>query len=82
MTEHLASLGAISVPRESYVALLAVALGRGVSAGGTAAPGLAASVPDAPPDFLALDRLLELAGAAGAGGPAGYVISQLLGVTS
>jgi leucyl/phenylalanyl-tRNA--protein transferase len=82
MTEHLASLGAVSVPRESYVALLAVALGGGVSAGGTAAPGVAASVPDAPPDFLALDRLLELAGAAGAGGPAGYVISQLLGVTS
>jgi leucyl/phenylalanyl-tRNA--protein transferase len=34
------------------------------------------------PDFAALDRLLELAGAAGAGGPAGYVISQLLGQTS
>jgi leucyl/phenylalanyl-tRNA---protein transferase len=79
MTEHLASLGAVSVPRESYVALLAVALGGGVSAAGSGVP---ASVPDAPPDFLALDRLLELAGAAGAGGPAGYVISQLLGVTS
>ena len=79
MTEHLASLGAVSVPREAYVALLAVALGGGVSAAGS---GVAASVPDAPPDFLALDRLLELAGAAGAGGPAGYVISQLLGVTS
>ena len=38
--------------------------------------------PGAPPDFLALDRLLELAGAAGAGGPAGYVIAQLLGQTS
>jgi len=79
MTEHLASLGAVSVPREAYVALLAVALGGGVS---SACSGVAASVPDAPPDFLALDRLLELAGAAGAGGPAGYVISQLLGVTS
>jgi leucyl/phenylalanyl-tRNA---protein transferase len=78
MTEHLASLGAVSVPREAYVALLAVALGGGVAAGS----GVAASAPDAPPDFLALDRLLELAGAAGAGGPAGYVISQLLGVTS
>ena len=33
-------------------------------------------------DFLALDRLLELAGAAGAAGPAGYVIAQLLGQTS
>ena len=82
MTEHLASLGAVSVPREAYVALLAVALGGGVSAAGSVASGVAVSAPAAPPDFLALDRLLELAGAAGAGGPAGYVISQLLGVTS
>jgi leucyl/phenylalanyl-tRNA--protein transferase len=84
MTDHLASLGAVSVTRETYVALLATALG-GVAAGsagaGAAAAG-AARVPDAPPDFGALDRLLELAGAAGAAGPAGYVISQLLGQTS
>jgi leucyl/phenylalanyl-tRNA--protein transferase len=84
MTEHLASLGAVSIPRETYVALLAAALG-----GGTAVVGASASlvegvaVPaDAPPDFLALDRLLELAGALGSGGPAGYVIAQLLGQTS
>ena len=87
MTEHLASLGAISVPRETYVALLSVALGGG-SAAGDAGAGVGAFVeglgtaPDGPPDFLALDRLLELAGAAGAPGPAGYVISQLLGQTS
>jgi leucyl/phenylalanyl-tRNA--protein transferase len=74
MTEHLASLGAISIPRESYVALLSAALG-GVATG--AAPVFAD-----PPDFAALDRLLELAGAAGAGGPGGYVIAQLLGQTS
>src|SRR5256885_2601517 len=75
MTDHLASLGAVSVSRESYVALLATALGGGgVAGGGETAPGS-----DAPPDFLALDRLLEVTGAAGAGGPAGYVISQLLG---
>ena len=81
MTEHLASLGAVSVPREAYVALLATALGGG--AGSTTGPaGVPAVVPDAPPDFLALDRLLEVTGAAGAGGPAGYVISQLLGQTS
>jgi leucyl/phenylalanyl-tRNA--protein transferase len=80
MTDHLASLGAVSVPRETYVALLSVALG-GVA--GSAAGSVAAGVlVGAPPDFDALDRLLELAGAAGAGGPAGYVISQLLGVTS
>ena len=82
MTEHLASLGAVSVPRETYVALLAAALGSGVSAEGSVVSGVPVSIPDSPPDFLALDRLLELAGAAGAGGPAGYVISQLLGVTS
>ena len=77
MTEHLASLGAITVTRETYVALLSAALG----GGGVAVAG-AGAVPAAPPDFLALDRLLELAGAAGAGGPGGYVISQLLGQTS
>jgi leucyl/phenylalanyl-tRNA--protein transferase len=83
MTEHLASLGAISVARETYVALLAAALGGGGAAGaaGAAGDGLGRA-PDAPPDFVALDRLLELAGAAGADGPAGYVISQLLGQTS
>jgi leucyl/phenylalanyl-tRNA--protein transferase len=81
MTDHLASLGAVNVPRETYVALLAAALGGGASvAGGAASPAVAA--PAAPPDFFALDRLLELTGAAGAAGPAGNVISQLLGVTS
>jgi leucyl/phenylalanyl-tRNA--protein transferase len=85
MTEHLASLGAISVPRETYVALLSAALGGGAAVGSVAAGALVEALgrtPDAPPDFLSLDRLLELAGAAGAGGPAGYVISQLLGQTS
>lgn len=85
MTEHLASLGAISVPREAYVALLSAALG-GAEADGRAGAEVAAGGAGrdcaAPPDFDALDRLLELAGAAGAGGPAGYVIAQLLGHTS
>jgi leucyl/phenylalanyl-tRNA--protein transferase len=85
MTEHLASLGAISIPRETYVALLSAALGGGSAVGASAAGTLVdalGTAPDAPPDFFALERLLELAGAAGAGGPAGYVISQLLGQTS
>jgi leucyl/phenylalanyl-tRNA--protein transferase len=85
MTEHLASLGAISVPRETYVTLLSAALGGGPAAGAVAAGVFVEAfgrTPDAPPDFDALDRLLELAGAAGAGGPAGYVIAQLLGQTS
>jgi leucyl/phenylalanyl-tRNA---protein transferase len=81
MTEHLASLGAVSVPRDTYVALLSAALGAPVAGAGVPVEGFGAT-PDAPPDFLALDRLLELAGAAGAAGPAGYVIAQLLGQTS
>jgi leucyl/phenylalanyl-tRNA--protein transferase len=76
MTEHLASLGAIAIPRETYVALLSAALGGRGGGDGLAAPAAGAA------DFVALDRLLELAGAAGAGGPAGYVITQLLGQTS
>ena len=76
MTEHLASLGAVSVPRATYVALLASALGGGVD--GAMSSGGAAS---SPPDFFALDALLEVTGA-GAAGPFGYVISQLLGHTS
>ena len=88
MTDHLASLGAISISRETYVALLSAALGGVVGAVGagagasTALPAGVAPPPVAPPDFLALDRLLELAGALGADGPAGYVIAQLLGHTS
>jgi len=81
MTEHLASLGAVSISREAYVALLSAAVGGGAAAGGAAA-GAFGRAPDAPPDFTALDRLFELTGAAGAGGPAGKVISQLLGQTS
>jgi leucyl/phenylalanyl-tRNA--protein transferase len=79
MTEHLASLGAIPVSKERYSALLATALGEGDSAsGGSAAVS-------GPGEFWALDALLEEAGAAdpaGAGGPAGKVIAQLLGQTS
>jgi leucyl/phenylalanyl-tRNA--protein transferase len=79
MTEHLASLGAISISRETYVALLTAAVGGAAGFGAAPVPG---RVPEAPPDFTALDRLLELTGAAGAAGPAGKVISQLLGQTS
>ncbi|HEU4705420.1 MAG TPA: leucyl/phenylalanyl-tRNA--protein transferase [Sphingomicrobium sp.] len=91
MTAHLASLGAVSVSRADYVALLSAALGGGSAGSGTAAesfagPGSAAPAgarSDAvPPDFLALDRLLEATGAADSAGPAGYVIAQLLGQTS
>ena len=80
MTDHLASLGAVSVPRATYVALLSAALGGGAAAGAGASAAGAAG--EAPADFGALDRLLEVTGAAGAGGPAGKVIAQLLGHTS
>ena len=85
MTEHLASLGAVTIPRETYVAFLSAALGGGAAGGIESAGALVealSNAPAAPPDFGALDRLLEVTGAAGAGGPAGYVISQLLGQTS
>jgi leucyl/phenylalanyl-tRNA--protein transferase len=39
MTEHLAWLGAVSVPRRTYVALLSAAVGGGAAAGGWAAGG-------------------------------------------
>ena len=94
MTGHLASLGAVSVSRAAYVALLAGALGgggeiaggrtgAGAGAGAATAGASGVSSSTAPaPDFGALDRLLELTGAADDSGPAGYVISQLLGQTS
>jgi len=76
MTSHLASLGAVSIPRDRYVALLAAALG-GEDRAGT---GAGETMPE--PDFFALDRLFESAVPAGAGGPAGKFIAQLLGQTS
>jgi leucyl/phenylalanyl-tRNA--protein transferase len=76
MTSHLASLGAISVPRDRYVALLGVALGGAEAAGA----GVGEAAPE--PDFFALDRLLESLMPGGAGGPAGKFIAQLLGQTS
>jgi leucyl/phenylalanyl-tRNA--protein transferase len=79
MTDHLASLGAVSVPRETYVALLSAAVG---GASGIAGGEVAGAAPAGPADFGALDRLLDMTGVAGAAGPGGYVISQLLGQTS
>ena len=81
MTDHLASLGAISVPRATYIALLSAALGGAVTGAGSAGAGGAVAGAGPPPDFFALDTLLDVTGA-GATGPAGYVISQILGQTS
>jgi leucyl/phenylalanyl-tRNA--protein transferase len=86
MTDHLASLGAINVPRETYVELLSAALGVGAAAGSAGAgAGVERGRDEPPPEFRALERLLEAAvpaSAGGASGPPGYVIAQLLGQTS
>jgi len=88
MTPHLASLGATTVSRDRYVGLLSAALSAGEAGGGATLGG--GSVPVAgppgsalpPPEFEALDRLLDSTGAVGAAGPAGQLIVQLLGQTS
>ena len=93
MTDHLASLGAVSISRDTYVALLSAALATGTTGSGTGsgvgagagAASLAGSVTAGSavlPDLFALDRLLDVTGTAGAAAPAGYVIAQLLGQTS
>lgn len=78
-TDHLASLGAIEVPRDDYVSLLSAALG----AGGA---GLALGEPSVSGDFGALDRLVRPEDGADSvtvsGPPAGKVIAQLLAQTS
>src|SRR3954465_5864143 len=50
MTDHLASLGAVSVSRETYVATLSAALGGGTA--GSALLDAASPAPEAAPDFL------------------------------
>jgi leucyl/phenylalanyl-tRNA--protein transferase len=87
MTDHLATLGAIGVPRSRYVALLGAALGAGStasSAGGWAEIGGTDPTSLEPPEFGALDVLLgaDEAGAGGASGAPGQRIVQLLGQTS
>ena len=94
MTDHLASLGAVAVPRAAYLKSLSAALGADgsgsggggggstVSASGSAGSGAGAGRGGAAGEFLALDRLLEAAGAAGDPGAEGKFIAQLLGQTS
>jgi leucyl/phenylalanyl-tRNA--protein transferase len=93
MTPHLASLGAKTVDRQTYVGLLGSALSTGEVAGGVDSTGGAALSPVSgsdisfasappPPEFEALDRLLETEGGTGAAGPPGQFIAQLLGHTS
>jgi leucyl/phenylalanyl-tRNA--protein transferase len=88
MTPHLASLGATTVSRDRYVGLLSTALSAGMAGGGATlgdgavAEGGSPATALPPPEFEALDRFLDSTGAAGAAGPAGQLIVQLLGQTS
>ena len=84
MTPHLASLGAVSVARSAYIELLSGALGTGSAGVVALAAGSGGDETLPPPEFGALDALLEAEGAGGAGaaGPAGKLIAQLLGQTS
>lgn len=89
MTGHLASLGAVPVPRERYCALLAEAIdGPSGSSddspgdSGGACAGDSGAARSGPGEFWALDALLEAEGAEPGSGPAGKLISQLLGQTS
>ena len=83
MTDHLASLGAVTVKRDRYVALLSGALGAGSAAGASAAGSdelFGGLDPDElpPPDFGALDALLAPRADGGASAAPGHVIAQLL----
>jgi len=79
MTDHLASLGAINVPRDLYAELLSAA----VSGSSSGADGFSTGRPPLErAEFGALDRPLAAEGAAGAGVPAGKLIAQLLTQTS
>jgi leucyl/phenylalanyl-tRNA--protein transferase len=87
MTSHLASLGAMAVPRKRYAVLLAASLGAAGATGSVVGTSFSefggvdpAELP--PPEFGALDRLLEERGADGMSGAAGQFIVQFLGQTS
>ncbi|WP_338112477.1 leucyl/phenylalanyl-tRNA--protein transferase [Sphingomicrobium nitratireducens] len=83
MTDHLASLGAIAVGRDEYLERLAQALSSGTSgASDASALGVSSAGASSPPSLVALDRLDDPVRAAGAAGPSGKLIVQLLGQTS
>ncbi|WP_213980603.1 leucyl/phenylalanyl-tRNA--protein transferase [Sphingomonas sp. dw_22] len=76
-TEHLATLGAVEIPRDDYIALLGAALGE-------TSAGLSLGAPSVDGDFFSIDRLPSEGDVAGTvSGPLSRkVISQLLGHTS
>ena len=84
MTGHLASLGAIAVPRDRYVALLGAALGEsdGASSVDSAGASPGGGGLSGPGEFWELDRLLDSVAPDGGAEPAGKFIAQFLGQTS
>ena len=92
MTDHLASLGAITVSRDDYLRLLSQALSSGATGGAEgAASGAGASgstdaaSPSSPPERPSLGAVAMLEDPerpSGGGGPSGKVIVQLLGQAS
>lgn len=78
ITDHLASLGAIEVSRDAYVALLDSALGVGK---GPVVPGEMAGAFTSPADFFALDAADPVTRTV-SGPISGCAIAQLLGHTS
>ncbi|WP_167071995.1 leucyl/phenylalanyl-tRNA--protein transferase [Sphingomonas vulcanisoli] len=76
-TDHLASLGAVEIPRADYVVLLDKALGLG------SVSSAALSAASAPADFFAIDRGEGSEAALTVSGPvSAWRIVQLLGQTS
>lgn len=85
MTDHLASLGAVSLSRDDYVTLLSAAVGgadSGSASAGTGGRGRAGRGLADAPEFAALDGLLDSAGVSDDPAGSGKLITQLLGQTS
>jgi leucyl/phenylalanyl-tRNA--protein transferase len=74
-TEHLASLGAVEIQRDDYIALLGAALGDSIA-------GLSLGSPSVSADFFALDAPTLPVTSTVSGPLSGKVIAQLLGQTS
>jgi len=77
LTDHLASLGAIEVPRDVYVGLLGEALGDGAGVGAGAEFGALDRFAAAMPDDIEAEETRTVSGPI-----SGRVIVQLLGQTS
>lgn len=77
MTPHLASLGAVEIPQQRYVGLLAEAAGAGDAAGAGAAPGVAAGDGEARPLALPEAFAALLAAASAASSPGNFIAQSL-----